>query len=347
MLKKLKPGAGRYLGDDYQIWIGVLIILEWFSKDTDDFGEKIWLRQEIGVAKYGIFDDIQAFTNDKYNFYQTKSSPKNSGGYIDENTIMDPTDGLYIKKIYSSYSKIKRLIDSLDFKLIICHDRIIINKLAKCIDQNRFSNSVINNSAKDIDKTEIRRILFEECESPPDFNDFLTHIFFQKINNPKEQVIHLSNNREDIYNFLYNIVKNNALFEFDGDSKKIFYSNVKLFLNNPNDNIDLFPQCWFVEDWFNSYDILNHKREKIKNLGVEKIIMNNYAKGPNIELIKKDNTIIHCFLIIPKTNQKYVDLIQLWIGENIEHIRKDINFRIIKNTEDNRFIRQFPEDVVI
>jgi len=50
MLKKLKSAAGRYLGDDYQIWIGVLIILEWFSKDSDDFGEKLWLRQEIGVS---------------------------------------------------------------------------------------------------------------------------------------------------------------------------------------------------------------------------------------------------------------------------------------------------------
>ncbi|GAI23709.1 unnamed protein product, partial [marine sediment metagenome] len=56
---------------------------------------------------------------------------------------------------------------------------------------------------------------------------------------------------------------------------------------------------------------------------------------------------IDCFLIEPHTSQKKVDSIQLWVGENIHKFNGEFNFRIVKNTADNRFIRQLPEKFVI
>ena len=139
MLSHLKPGAGRFLGDDYQFWIGVLIILDWFDQFQIDENHIIWLREEIGVKKYGIFDDIQVKIDDKFTFYQVKSSSSNKGDYPDENILLDSNEDLYIKKIYDSYSKIKKVLgENVNFKLIISHERTIINVLNDIIDQYSF-----------------------------------------------------------------------------------------------------------------------------------------------------------------------------------------------------------------
>jgi len=229
MLERVKPGSGRIAGDDHQIWVGVKIILDWFNLPCNESNYDTWLREEIGFKKYGIFDDIQVCVNGKYEFYQVKKSITAGGNCIDENTLTDGNSDLKIRNMYDSYLKIKDILkNNGDFRLIICSDRVITGDIRECIDQGKFSESFTRNSVKKDEKKKVRKMLFEACGSPDNFEDFLKRIHFTRINAPETEVRKLLQNRPDIIGHLYELVKNNALFEFDGKTKKIYYSNVSV-----------------------------------------------------------------------------------------------------------------------
>lgn len=121
---KIKQGAGNTEGDLYQLWLGVSIIKDWILSGNNINGrENFWLEQEIGKSNAGIFDDIQVFEKDEYQFYQVKHTINIKGDLITYDDLINPESKIFIQKIYDSYVKIKKLVG------IILKYRVIITIL--------------------------------------------------------------------------------------------------------------------------------------------------------------------------------------------------------------------------
>ena len=187
---------------------------------------------------------------------------------------------------------------------------------------------------KNLNKKQLRIQLKHVCENPPDFEGFFATLHFQKVIDPKSIVMEKLNNKQDLIQYLFNIVKNNALFEYDGDEKRIFYQNVHLFLKNSLRNEELFPHCWLLDDWFIHRNILNHKQIHIRNKNIVKVIELFQSDGPNINFITISDNVIRCFLIEVNTNPKIVELMRNWFAFHFEEVNKDKSFLIILNIEE-------------
>ena len=72
---KLKPNSGTFYGKEFQLWLGVKLICEWFEIDYSQSLDPPWLIEEIGRKEYGIFDDILMYKDGVYYFYQVKCPP--------------------------------------------------------------------------------------------------------------------------------------------------------------------------------------------------------------------------------------------------------------------------------
>ena len=180
-MQKLKPGGGVHHGYEFQIWYGVNLAIEWISQSKiKDKNEPPWLREEIGVKKYGIFDDIQEYRNGIYYFYQAKSTKMILGNPVDLDELLDSEGDLSIKKMYDSYSKIKSEYEDLPFYLTIITDRGYEKNIKNFLQNNtgQFEDSFIRNTCK-MEKKKIRNKFLELCDNS-DIEDFLERISFLK-----------------------------------------------------------------------------------------------------------------------------------------------------------------------
>lgn len=110
---KIKQGAGNTEGDLYQLWLNVSIIKDWIlSGNNIDGRENFWLEQEIRKSNAGIFDDIQVFDNDEYQFYQVKHTINIKGDLITYDDLINPEIKISIQKIYFNLTEIEDMFDN-------------------------------------------------------------------------------------------------------------------------------------------------------------------------------------------------------------------------------------------
>jgi len=70
------------------------------------------LEQEIRKLNAGVFDDIQVFENDEYQFYQVKHSINIIGDLITYDDLINPEIKISIQKIYFNLTEIKDMFDN-------------------------------------------------------------------------------------------------------------------------------------------------------------------------------------------------------------------------------------------
>lgn len=357
MIRCGKPGSGIVTGKEFQNWMAVYLILEmWYSEDYRN-NDEIWLRQEIGVKKYGIFDDIQVYVNGKYYFYQCKGSSSNIGDSITLDDLIDhgkKSGELSLIKMYNSFVKIRSILpkDKV-FKLIVCHQHRLDPLIQSILESDgSIEDAFARGTVRLPEKIELRKKMDDCCSNPEDFAEFLSVLCFQDHSDIDRLIDIKLNHKTLVRDYLYNISKDNSLFEFDGKERKIYPKNLELFLRavEKEQSIDslepFFPRCWFINDWLEYRKILPNKTKEIIYLKIKKVIETPFDKGPDITLINEENIIMKCFLIQPDTAPNRVSIIREYIIKCINEGTLE-NIRIIKNTSDDKHLNQFPEKIII
>ena len=230
----IKQGAGNTEGDLYQLWLGVLKIKDWILAGISlDVREKFWLEQEIGSSNAGIFDDIQVFENNEYQFYQVKHTINIKGDLIIINDLTNAESKIFIPKIYDSYVKIKALIKDSPYKLIIFSNKSAGNILRNIIKSNgQFINSIkyISPRAKPENK-EIRNKLLNLCGcSESEFVDMLNHLYFDLRNNDLDGVsskIKQDLDDSKLVDHIFGLVRKSHKEKF-----KVSYEMIEYYLKN-------------------------------------------------------------------------------------------------------------------
>ncbi len=119
------------------------------------------------------------------------------------------------------------------------------------------------------------------------------------------------------------------------ESRKIVIFNPKIY----------YP----IESWFEFHQIREEKRKRIKTnqiIGVYEV--KNNKSSPSLTFIDKNGTTFNGFLIEETDTQGFIDQINKWFIENYNSIISgELNPLIIKNTTENRFFSQLPEEYVI
>ena len=229
MTEKNKPGIGRFEGNKYQLWFAVKLILSWIlelAKNTES--ESPWLRLEIGVQKYGIFDDILMFKDSTYYFFQAKSTSNILGDSFDEENLIDDSDEISIKKMYKSYNLIKQQLNHSNFELLIISNKPSANKLRRILMKNdgHLENSFIMGTCTLNEKKELRKDLIAKLDAPEDFEDFLKKLIFNYCESPENEIINHPIFPKDFINHIYNLVKKNAIKESKSDESKIKFEDI-------------------------------------------------------------------------------------------------------------------------
>ncbi len=229
MIEINKPGIGRYVGDDYHLWYSIKLISLWIlNRPKDGYKDPPWLKVEIGVKRYGIFDDILMYFGSEYHFYQAKSTSNVLGDQINESNLTNDDDKLSINKIYDSYKKIKAEYGKAKFNLIIVSNRALTGSLRSVIIPNdgHIEEPFILGTIRIEEKLNLREIIMENLRDPDDFEDFLRSLVFIYEENPKTELkinpyfppIFIEN--------IYNLVKKNAMKESISGDFKIRYDDV-------------------------------------------------------------------------------------------------------------------------
>ena len=230
---KIKQGAGNTEGDLYQLWLGVSIIKDWILSGNNINGrENFWLEQEIGKSNAGIFDDIQVFEKDEYQFYQVKHTINIKGDLITYDDLINPESKISIQKIYDSYVKIKKLVGYAPFKLIIFSNKTAGNKLGNKIKSNgQFINTIkyVNPRAKSENREIINQFL-NLCEcTETELKDILNHLYFSLGENDLEGLS--SKVKQDLddprlVDHIFDLVDKSHRVEF-----KIHFNTIEYYLN--------------------------------------------------------------------------------------------------------------------
>lgn len=231
---KIKQGAGNTEGDLYQLWLGVSIIKDWILSGNNINGrENFWLEQEIGKSNAGIFDDIQVFENDEYQFYQVKHTINIKGDLITYDDLINPESKISIQKIYDSYVKIKKLVGYAPFKLIIFSNKTAGSKLGNKIKSNgQFINTIkcVNPRAKSKNREIINKFL-NLCEcTETELKDILNHLYFNLGDNDLDGLS--SKVKQDLDDpklagHIYELVRKSHKEKF-----KVFYKTIEYYLKN-------------------------------------------------------------------------------------------------------------------
>ena len=234
----IKQGAGNTEGDIYQLWLGVSIIKDWIlSGKNNDERESFWLEQEIGKSKAGIFDDIQVFEKDKYQFFQVKHTIKIIGDLIKYDDLTSAESKLSIQEIYSGFVKVRSLIGDKPFKLIIYSNKTAGNKLGKLINPvGQFIDTIrnVNPRAKTANKEIITEFLKLSKCTRTELRDALTHLYFYLGRNDSDGLISIVKQK------LANAELTDHIFELVRKSKKeklrVTYGMINYYLKNKVSN---------------------------------------------------------------------------------------------------------------
>jgi len=236
MTELIKSGAGRFTGNDYQLWLGVKLICEWIKNSPKDHQlNPPWLSEEIGVKKYGIFDDILLYKDNLFYFFQAKYVISILGEYIDEEKLLNDKYELSLKEMYESYKKIKYELGHDNFELIICSNRPIANLLKKVLIKNNghFEKPFISGTSRKKYKKELREKFLKKIEVN-EFKSFMSKLKFQFYESPENELKNMSGFPEGFINKIYQLVKSNAIKKGDKTFSKILYELVYNIFNNEN-----------------------------------------------------------------------------------------------------------------
>jgi len=211
MLKKIKSRSGRHQGDEFQRWVGVKLICEWFINPTLDKNDPPWLMEEIGVREYGIFDDILMYKDSEYNFFQIKHTLSLIGDTIELSDLNkeNKKSKITIDEMYSSYKKIQNKIESNSFNLIIYSNKSIDSTLKKKIIRSNgcFDINFKMGNLKDSEKIRIRNDFYDLCGKPEDFEKFLDKLkFIKSIFDPELESKKISGLDDESINVIYSLV---------------------------------------------------------------------------------------------------------------------------------------------
>ncbi len=278
MLDKLKPRSGRYTGDEYQRWMGVRLICEWFLETSIHKNDPPWLEEEIGINEYGIFDDILMYKNAIYYFYQIKHTISIIGDTIKIGhlTKENKTSKISIDKIFESYCKIKTQINSNQFEMIVCSNKSVDSSLESIIGKDgKFKENFINGNLKE-SNLNIRNKFFELCGRPDGFNNFLNKIsFIRPYLNPELESKRISPLSDNFLNLIYNLV--------DRTTKN---PNFKIFFNTP-----IIQQIFMQEQKFESLTLKTgifsyHPIPKAETFDYELDLFTLIQNNPNWNIIR-------------------------------------------------------------
>lgn len=113
----------------------------------------------------------------------------------------------------------------------------------------------------------------------------------------------------------------------------------------PFDVIHYYP----IEKWCEIHQIRSAKREKLKKLKIVSVFEEKKTgSGPFLSFFDIKNRIYRGFMVKEDDTQGFIDQIKNWYIRNIDAIKSaKINFIIIKNTSESRFISQLPNDYII
>jgi len=258
----IKQGAGRTEGDLYQTWLAVSIIKNWILTDESiKRSRDNWLEQEIGRQIAGIFDDILVFENQIYSFYQVKHTIKITGDLITLDNLLDSSYQVSIKKIYDSYSKIKKRYGNNQYKLIIYSNKSAGPELKNIIASNgQFLDTIknVSDKARDKNKDLIEKFKANCSCNQEELRDFLNHLYFFL-------------NRED-----FQALKNSTIMDLDNPElttkiarlvEKSRRTNLKVAFKDVYYNYKKYPPtipCFtsflnYFEPYLNDNKLLNHQ----------------------------------------------------------------------------------------
>ncbi len=220
-------------------------------------------------------------------------------------------------------------------KFLICHhplENLAQNKISiNFLEENRinlifsghkhdyyyWSNQVIQNIGVGSLLADIksRKDIFSLNEIPVQFNIY-------KINLSKETITPIV--------FFYN---KNRKWEFE--EEKIITFNV----------IHYYP----IEQWYEVHQIRENKRNKLNEYKIVDVYLEKKENsGPPLTFFDSKGKSYRGFLVKEIDTQGYIDQIKKWYINNYNSVKSgNIKLLIVKNTSDNRFLGQLPDDYVI
>ncbi len=367
MIERNKPGIGRYKGDDYQLWYAVKLISYWIL-DPPKLGitDLPWLKLEIGVKKFGIFDDVLMYLDSRYYFYQAKSTSNVLGDIISENNLLNDDDKLSINKLYYAYKKITAEYSNNEFNLIIVSNRAYTGSLRQVLIANdgHIEEPFISGKNRLGEKLELRELFKNKLKNPDDFEDFLRSLIFIWEENP-EYELKINPSLPPVFiEYVYNLVKKNAMKESISGDFKIRYDVVlKIYqMDEVKEKIPLkigiysklnIPKSITYEESIDLKDDVDKSLDEIdwsqiykKISDFKKLIEDNHEKKTIILDIKAHLTIgfIVGFIFRRTTGYKIIvnQLDEYWNLEeknykiNLKKLKKEMKIKIKKFRDNNQ-----------
>ena len=238
MTEILKRGGGIQEGFEFQYWYGVKLIIDWKVSPPKDLSFPPWLKQEVGLENYGIFDDILMYKDSVYRYYQAKNSSITIGGIIDKNDLLNDKSDLSILKMFKSYLKIKTIHPEGNFQLIIVSNRSLAGILRKIfLKDKRIEESFIINTVKK-KKKEFRNEIQIKCKGD-DLQDFLRKLLFIHSTAPENEILNKPIIPTEYSKYIYNWVEKIAHKRIENSENKISYGDLQDLLKLDKNNIPL------------------------------------------------------------------------------------------------------------